>query len=205
MKTRTKALLLVMSALLLIVSTVFATMAYLTSQTNKITNTFTVGNVTITMDEAKVDVYGNPLDASDNIVNVSAATRREGNSYKIIPGHTYVKDPTIHIGATSEDCWLFVKLVNPLEGIIASKTITEQMQDNGWTIIDATNNIWAKTSKAIAGVDVKIFEYFTIKGDVALDASYADITVQAYAVQADGFDSAIAAWGAAPFAAWTTP
>lgn len=196
MKTRTKALLLVMSALLLIVSTVFATMAYLTSKTEKMTNTFSVGNVKITMDEADVDEYGVP---------VSPAARDMTNSYKIIPGHTYVKDPTIHVDPNSEDCWLFVKLVNPLEGIIASKTLTEQMEENGWAIVDATHNVWAKTTKASANDNIIVFSGFTIKGDVALAASYDDITIQAYAVQADGFSTAALAWASAPLAEWTTP
>ncbi len=195
MKTRTKALLLVMSALLLVVSTVFATMAYLTSKTEVVRNTFTVGKVAITLDETDVDIYG-VKDGEDRV---------KKNDYKLIPGHTYVKDPTIHVDANSEDCWLFVKLVNPLEGIIASKTLTEQMQENGWEIVDAANNVWAKTGKAQANDNIIVFSGFTIKGDAVLAASYGDITVQAYAVQADGFASAALAWDAAPLADWTTP
>lgn len=57
MKTRTKALLLTLCAALLVCATVLATMAFLTAK-DAVTNTFTVGNVAITLDEAKVDVYG---------------------------------------------------------------------------------------------------------------------------------------------------
>ena len=54
MKTRSKALVLTLCAVLLVVATVMGTMAYLTS-TDTVTNTFTVGKVAITLDEAKVN------------------------------------------------------------------------------------------------------------------------------------------------------
>ena len=51
MKTKSKALLLTLCAVLLVAASVMGTMAYLTS-TDKVENTFTVGNVKITLDEA---------------------------------------------------------------------------------------------------------------------------------------------------------
>ena len=57
MRTKTKALTLSLCAVLLVVTTVFATMAYLTSQ-DSVNNTFTVGKVEITLDEAQVNDYG---------------------------------------------------------------------------------------------------------------------------------------------------
>ena len=194
MKTRTKALLLVMSALLLIVSTVFATMAYLTSTTEKITNTFTVGNVAITLDEADlVDEYG----VADNSV-----PRVISNEYKLIPGHTYDKDPTIHVKSGSEACYLFVKVVDQLDDIQDTATVVAQMTANGWTPVSGAENVWAYNNIVDARTsaqDVTVFTYFKVKGTANV-ADYAGktITVQAYAVQADGFANAIAAWEAAP-------
>ena len=52
MKTKSKALLLTLCAVLLVAASVMGTMAYLTS-TDKVENTFTVGNVKITLDEAR--------------------------------------------------------------------------------------------------------------------------------------------------------
>lgn len=57
MKTKSKALLLTLCAVLLVAASVMGTMAYLTS-TDKVENTFTVGNVKITLDEAKVNTDG---------------------------------------------------------------------------------------------------------------------------------------------------
>lgn len=188
MKTRTKALLLALSAVMLVVSTVFATLAFLTSTTDVVTNTFTVGNVTITLDEAKVDLYGE---------EVTPETRVTENTYKLIPGHDYSKDPTIHVATGSEDCWLFVKVVDAIADIQDATTVEDQMTTNGWTEIE--ENVWAYKETVSAGEDVVVFESFTIKGDAAVaDYNGKTITVVGYAVQADGFDTAAKAWAAAP-------
>ena len=57
MKTKSKALLMTLCAVLLVAASVLGTMAYLTS-TDEVENTFTVGNVKIALDEAKVNADG---------------------------------------------------------------------------------------------------------------------------------------------------
>lgn len=191
MKTKTKALVLALCAVLLVVTTVFATMAYLTS-TDMVINTFTVGNVSIELDEAAVDTAG------EKIAN---AARRDQNTYKLMPGHEYTKDPTVHVAKDSETCWLFVKLENGLNAIIDNTTIEAQMKAKGWTEIDTTNHIYAYeeavTPDSTNGTDVEVFEKFKLKGDADV-AAYANakIVITAYAVQADGFDTANDAWKA---------
>lgn len=53
-KTKTKVLLMSLCAVLLVAASVLGTMAYLTDSKD-VKNTFTVGNVSITMDETDVD------------------------------------------------------------------------------------------------------------------------------------------------------
>ena len=194
-------------ALLLVVGSVVGTVAYLTSTTAQVKNTFTAGNVTITLDEAKVDQYGVATDATNDRVD---GTNSPANTYKLIPGHRYTKDPTIHVGATSEDCYLFVKVVNGLDGALDTATIESQMATNGWTPVADQAGVYQfngngeTLEKVAAGTDVVVFKYFKLLGtaDVAAYTSAA-ITVQAYAVQADGFENPAAAWAAAPFTGWT--
>ena len=210
MKTKTKALTLALCAVLLVVTTVFVTMAYLTSTTSVVKNTFTYGQVTITLDEAKVSEYGD-VDASANRVTE--------NTYKLIPGHSYTKDPTVHIDKNSEACYVFVKVVDEIsgtDGIEDSVTVETQMTNNGWTKLSGVTNVWyynaVVTSGTIVdtatrgttdGVDLLVFEGFKIKGDADVAAyNGKTITVQAYAVQADNFDTAEDAWEAAP-ASWS--
>lgn len=106
MRTKTKALVTALCAVLLVVASVLGTMAYLTSQ-DTVKNTFTVGNVKITLDEKDVDKDQN---TADNVTLPTGEVRDKANKYHLIPGNTYVKDPTVHVDANSESCWLFVKL-----------------------------------------------------------------------------------------------
>ena len=75
MKKTSKALLLSLCTVLLVTASVLGTMAYLTSQ-DQVVNTFTVGNVAITLDETDVDVNGDK-DSEDRV---------KANEYKLLPG-----------------------------------------------------------------------------------------------------------------------
>ena len=184
MKTKTKALILAVCAVLLVVTTVFATVAFLTS-TATVTNTFTFGKVAITLDETDVDVAGAPI---------AGAARVIVNEYHLLPGHEYTKDPTIHVAAGSENCWLFVKLDNGLKEIIDSaNTVEAQMADNGWTLLEGSTNVYWYKNVAAATNNIPVFGSFKIKGEITNEviSHYGgeQIVVVAYAVQADGFTS----------------
>lgn len=193
---KAKAMLLGLCAALLVAVTVLGAVAFLTSEA-QVTNTFTVGRVSIILDEARVDLNGSRLTGS-------AAGRDSANTYKLIPGHSYVKDPTVHVAADSEDCWLFVKLENGLKAIVASdssdgvKSIEEQMTEKGWSCTDTANGIWAYENRVSAGDSIPVFDSFKLT-DTAEVSAYKDskIIVTAYAIQAEGFDTASAAWATA--------
>ena len=95
-----KILLTVVAAMLLVVMSVAGTLAYLTSTSQEVKNTFTVGNVSITLDEANVDEDGKKIDE----------TRVYANEYKLQPGLTYIKDPTVTVKQNSEDCYVRVQV-----------------------------------------------------------------------------------------------
>lgn len=191
MRTKTKLLALAVCVVLLIVTTVFVTMAFLTS-TDSVKNTFTVGNVAITLDEAKVK--------TDGTYETDKTNRVDANEYKLIPGHTYIKDPTVHVANGSEECWLFVKVENGLVGAEAAgnTTIANQMSAKGWSLVTGETNIYAYPTKQSAGANINVFDNFIIAGTADVSAyEDAEIVVTAYAIQADGFDTAAAAWTAA--------
>lgn len=207
---KTKAILMALCAVLLVAASVMGTLAYLTS-TDTVTNTFTVGKVAITLDEAKVNADGTPAANADRV---------QENEYKLMPGHTYTKDPIVHVTAGSEDCWLFVKVENGIAAIEADTTIAAQLTANGWTPVTGTTNVYGRAATNKAGDNVPVFATFTISGTVSNEQlagtpeattpegetipavpGYGDakVIVTAYAVQADGFTSADAAWTAANF------
>lgn len=191
MKTRNKALLTMVCAVLLVVASVLGTMAYLTS-TAEVENTFTVGSVTISMDETDVD---NSTDGKD---------RDTENNYHLLPGHEYTKDPIIHVASTSEDCYLFVTVSNEIAAIEATgdTSVASQMEAKGWKTVEGQTNLYvyigtaegASAPLAVKADDnIPVFEKIVISGSVnnTTLARYENktITVNAYAVQKDGFES----------------
>ena len=220
MKTKSKALLLTLCAVLLVTASVLGTMAFLTS-TASVKNTFTVGSVKITLDEAKVTPDGKP---------VEGAARVAENSYKLMPGHTYTKDPTIHVDAASEDCFIRAKvtLTNADKWIEIAKKYADNKVEN---IIKGTNdNIWWVSQPAVDNEkntvtytfvykneshtdelgkriwtstdskDLVLFKEIAIPGGLTNDelkgVGNSKITVVAEAIQADGFETEAAAWAA---------
>ena len=197
MKSKKKVFLTVLCAAALVVASVLGTMAFLTS-TDTVTNTFTVGKVNITLDEALVNDAGQPIDndTDKNVVILDKAPRVKTNDYKLIPGHTYTKDPTIHVTADSEDSWIFVKVENGLSAIEADKTIADQIKANGWAALDGVEGVYYKNyTSSAAATDLAVFGAFKIKNDADVSTySNAKIYVYGYAIQKDGFDTAAAAW-----------
>lgn len=115
MKTKSKALLLTLCAVLLIAASVLGTMAYLTS-TDTVTNTFTIGKVEITLDETDVTNPNGP--------------RVKANSYKLMPGTTYTKDPTVTVKAGSEESYVRMKVTfNNATKIIALCTDPDMVDE----------------------------------------------------------------------------
>lgn len=196
MKTKSKALLMTLCAVLLVAASVLGTMAYLTSTTKEVTNTFSIGKINITLDEAPVDEYGKQVDGN----------RHMANSYKLVPNHTYTKDPAVHVKGDSEDSYIFVKVVNGIEAIEATgdTTIASQMTAKGWQVLPGVANVYyQKYTKQNTDKDLVVFENFTVKNDVSETTlenyASATITITAYAIQQDSFTTAKAAWDAAGF------
>ena len=74
------------------------TLAYFTDTTQKQTNTFTMGDIEITLDETDIDAE-------------EGARTDEDQEYGVLmPGISYVKDPVITVEANSEDCYVFLEM-----------------------------------------------------------------------------------------------
>lgn len=204
-----KTLTVLLALVLVIAMSVAGTMAYLTS-TDSVTNTFTVGNVKITLDELDTD---NDSNKSDN-VTVGDTVRDKANAYNLIPGHVYTKDPTVHVDADSEDSWVFVKVENGIAAYEAAASdvdpvyvpIAKQIENKGWKALgEAYPGVYYQSyTKGQNDKDLEVFANFKISGTANTVAGWSsiaagtnDIKVTAYAIQKDGFESDVAF-------AWTT-
>lgn len=143
MKTKSKALLLTLCAVLLVAASVLGTMAYLTSA-DEVTNTFTVGQVKIKLDEAKVDEFGIPVEPTERV---------QGNAYKLLPGYTYTKDPTVTVLEGSAESYVRMKVTfNNATAIIAMCTDPEYADEitdveNAFPLIRMVNFVEANAAK----------------------------------------------------------
>lgn len=169
-----KTLALVLALTLLVAGVVGSTLAWLTYQTAEVKNTFTVGDINIGLTETTTD-------------------------YKMVPGNTIAKDPTVTVKANSEACWLFVKVT---ESTDLKDFITYAIAE-GWTALPGVDGVYYREVPASAAdqpFSVLKGDAVTVNSDVtkemltAKDFANPTLTFKAYAVQKDNVASASDAW-----------
>ena len=166
---------LIIMAVLLAVVGVGVTVALLVASSKPVVNTFTIGGVKITLTETTTE-------------------------YKLTPGATVAKDPTVTVLANSEKSWLFVKVEKEQD---FDAYCTYELQD-GWTALEGHSGIYyqlvEKSSENQAFPVLKnncvlVKDTLTEEQLNAITAN-PTLTVTAYAIQDDGLGTATAAWQA---------
>lgn len=118
---KARKILVSLAALALVAAlSVAGTLAYLTDSKN-VTNTFTVGDIEMTLTE-------------EDITKTDGSRTPDGNTYKLYPGQTYTKDPTVTILKNSEDC--YVRMLVEVKNIDQLKAAFPQKDAEGNTIAD---------------------------------------------------------------------
>lgn len=293
MKLGKRSLLMIVSLVLALTFSVFSTVAYLTS-TAQATNTFTVGDVNISLDETDVDENGgvnypvdtdgdgepdleitvdpdgtitvvdptdpdNPIviepnedgtypdtdidgdgdndqievDEDGNLVitdpedpsnpTVVEPGRDEENEYKLVPGKDYLKDPTVHVVAGSEESYVRMRVVinnyADLADLLGSDAeilaaLCPDLDTVNWTLKATTPDAAADTieyvfwykdtvdaSEATADIDLEpLFTTFHVPEHLESEdlSKLSDLQMDVYgeAIQAETFDTAEEAWAA---------
>ena len=168
-----KPLLVAMAVVLLIGCVAGGTLAWLTSTTPEVTNTFTTSDINITLTETSTS--GNP-----DVVE---------HNYKMIPGCTISKDPKASVVAGSEECYLFVKVTK-------SENFDSYMEYSiatGWTLVPGTTDVYYRevtTAEMGTPYSVLAGDTVTVKGAVTKEMmnsltpeTYPTLTFKAYAIQ----------------------
>lgn len=152
-----------------------STVAWLVAKTDPVVNTFTYGDINITLTE----------------------TKPANQQAKIIPGVDIEKDPKVTVKAGSEACWLFVTIEE--EGDFVANKVTYGIAD-GWTKLEdgvyyrEVDAATADTSfDVLAGNKVTVSQDLS-KAEVNGIITQPKLTFTAYAVQKDGIDTAADAW-----------
>ena len=128
---------------------------------------------------------------------------------KLVPGLFVRKDPTVTVGAGSEECYVFVKITEENNTLSNSRgKFVDYTVANTWTALDGVPGVYYyNTTVTATDADVKL--QVLVKNEVSfnenieqsdMDAITADTTKApklnfvAYAVQAEGSKDAAEAW-----------
>ena len=151
-----------------------ATYSLLVASSRPVTNVMTVGDVNITLTETK------------------------GTSFKLIPGVTHEKDPTVTVQSGSLNCWIFIKE----EASADLHQYASYEIDSGWTPLEGEAGVYYRKYYTSANDVV----YPIIKGNVVAISedlteekmsfihSNPTLSFTAYAVQAELMDTPDIAW-----------
>ena len=169
-----KTLITILATVLVCCFAVGGTLAWLMDKTDTITNTFTVGDINITLTE------------SENL------------DLKIVPGTTITKDPKVTVKGGSEDCWLFVKV----EETNWNTALTYEL--DGWTELQSgvyyRSVAASNTDQSFAVLKdntVNIANTLTKTDLEAMATNQPQLTITAYAVQSENVDNVADAWNIA--------
>lgn len=202
---KNKYILILIAVAFVSVLSVLGTNAYLMAEVSN-TNGYSVGNVKIVLNESNVDEYGVVIDDK----------RVDNNSYHLMPGYTYVKDPIITLKKNSVDSYIRVLIT------VNRKEALKDIYGNDFKLEDIYND-WGENWIYFNEINIDddqityeyrykfienglnsdnslepIFKSFTIPKETTSEQlenlSGFDVNIVGYAIQAEGFKSEEEAW-----------
>lgn len=180
MKNTKKLIVAIVALTVLLCCTVGGTLAWLYDVSDTVTNTFTYGDINITLAET------------------------EGLDLQMIPGNTITKDPVVTVKAGSEACYLFVKIEQTEK---LSDYLSYEVAE-GWTVLSGVPGVYYRTVESAATaatfpilqgnqVTVKTTVTKAMMEAVQNDVDLVKLSFTAYAVQKENVDDAGTAWNIA--------
>lgn len=170
-----KVLISVTALALVICCAIGGTLAWLSTKTDPVVNTFKVGDIDIELSETTKD-------------------------YKMVPGNTIAKNPKVTVKSGSEACWLFIKVE---ESANFYDFMTYKTAD-GWTALEGVSGVYYREVSAASddqSFPVLKGDSVTVREAVTKDQlssvkneNRPTLTFTAYAVQKDNISSASDAW-----------
>lgn len=208
-----KMLVAMLAIALLIGCTIGGTIAWLMDTTPTVTNTFTVGDVILTLKES-------PITVANGTVTYGTPAENVLNQYPALPGATYKKDPVVTVDANSEKCYLFVKFEYTTDASTYYTFTSNLTTTSGWTKLEGasstnsitgiTTEVWHRTvDKSTTDTAFELLADLggsyeaditlavktdTVTNDTVDEASAQKLVYTAYAVQYDNVANAAAAW-----------
>lgn len=171
-----KAVVILLTVVLLIGCTVGGTLAWLAVKTEPVVNTFSTSDITISLDETTEE-------------------------FKMVPGTDIDKDPAVTVAKGSEPCYVFVKIN---ESANLDDYIRYDV-DSAWKAVSGAEGVYYCTVDVLDAdadmvIPILVGDKVHVLDDVTKDMMSAantdepELTFTAYAVQQAGFDTAEKAW-----------
>lgn len=169
-----KAFAAILAVVLVIGCAIGGTVAWLVTQTDPVTNTFSYGDINIALAETT------------------------GSDYRILPGNNIVKDPKVTVKQGSEACWLFVKIEEEHWPVFTEEDGTTRKVDyavtDGWTALEGVKGVYYRQVDAavndtsfevLQNNQVTVSENLTKEEINTVTEQLPILRITAYAVQRD--------------------
>lgn len=200
-----KTILMMLFTIFFLFISIGFTVAYFTDE-EKASNVYTIGKVSISLNETDVDELGVPIENAKRVYD---------NQYHLMPGYTYVKDPTITVNAGSNDSYVrLLVTINSIEelneifdGNFSPKTLVNAWNKEKWIYTDVydngdnSNTYEFRYYKVVNGLNGEkkennklepLFNSFTVPSDLTKEElsmlKDLNITIIGQAIQNAGFE-----------------
>ena len=211
-----KAYGVVLSAIMMVTASIFSTVAYL-KDSMAVKNTFTVGKVSLRLDEAVVNEQGVPIGDVD--LDGKQERTKVGNHYHLVPGKLYVKDPTMTLEEGSEESYVrMLVTINCYEELVTifGDSFLLECFIEGWNreIWEVTDESLKNNANNTATYEFRYYKTVQAKEqELVLEPLFTDIhvpdiltreqlamvenleiVVEGHAIQKTGFENVEEAW-----------
>lgn len=169
------------------------TLAYLTANTEELTNTFsfTTNGIGLTLSETATEGIGYDI-------NKTSASEGDGIEYtNIVPGATLDKEPSLTVAQNSVDCYVYA-LVTGIDTDTTDDFYTtwgtnwnavSGFQGEGTLLKYQVKVTTTNTASASYTIPNPIFTSVTVNSDIESTVDFDDVVIQGYAIQADAADA----------------
>lgn len=172
--SKKKMILIICLVVVTVAASIGGTMAYITASSQPVVNTFTVGQVQITLSETT------------------------GPTYQLVPGMQILKDPAITVLAESDACWLFFRMEETYN--LSAYAIYAPASD--WTPLEGVQGVYFRRVEdkdenqvfSLLEGDLVTVPDTVTEEDLALIQNAPDLRFTGYAVQSAGIATAQEAW-----------
>lgn len=188
------------------------TLAYLTDDSDTMTNTFVMDGLTITLKEDATIPEGEVYLQKDKADKDAVYSEREiegteaGVDYdKVLPGATINKNPYLEIGADNARAYVYAYVTGmdttAPDGQATSPKMWIEAWADGWTVVDTEGQLSGTLLRRVVARDASsetsplrldVFDTVKVNANLTESQEIKDVTIQAFAHQADNVDVTVA-------------